>query len=335
MHTHDISSWSHDHAFGQERVRAGERRSKVVIALTAVMMVAEIAAGVAFGSMALLADGLHMASHAVAIGITVVAYVYARRHAFDARYSFGTGKVNALAGFGSAVLLVCFAALMAWESSVRLVHPVAIAFDQAIVVAVLGLAVNAVSAVVLGHGHDHGEAHDDDDDDDHDHGHDHGHEHAHGNDHHHDHNLRAAYLHVIADALTSLLAIFALVAGKFLGLDWLDPLMGIAGAILVARWSWGLLRDTSRVLLDRQAPGAMREQVRAAIEGNGGDARLADLHLWSIGPGIYAAALAVVAGAPETPDAYRRRLPAGLGLVHVTIEVQHCPHHGPAASEPV
>ncbi len=329
MHTHDISSWSHDHAFGQDRVRVGERRSKVVIALTAVMMVAEIAAGIAFGSMALLADGLHMASHAVAIGITVVAYIYARRHAFDARFSFGTGKVNALAGFGSAVLLVCFAALMAWESSVRLVNPIAIAFDQAIVVAVVGLVVNAVSAVVLGHGHDHGEAHDDDDDDHHEHDHEHEHTHGHGHAHHDDHNLRAAYLHVIADALTSLLAIFALVAGKFFGLDWLDPLMGIAGAILVARWSWGLLRDTSRVLLDRQAPRAMHDQVRAAIEGNGNDARLADLHLWSIGPGIYAAALAVVAGTPESPDAYRRRLPAGLGLVHVTVEVQHCPHHEP------
>lgn len=327
MHTHDISSWSHDHAFGQDRVRIGERRSKVVIALTAVMMVAEIAAGIAFGSMALLADGLHMASHALAIGITVVAYIYARRHAFDARFSFGTGKVNALAGFGSAVLLVCFAALMAWESSIRLVNPVVIAFDQAILVAIVGLVVNAVSAVVLGHGHghNHGEAHDDDDDDDHDRDHDHGHEHAH--DHHDDHNLRAAYLHVIADALTSLLAIFALVAGKFFGLDWLDPLMGIAGAILVARWSWGLLRDTAGVLLDRQAPRAIRERVRAAIEGGGDDARLADLHLWSIGPGIYAAALAVVAGTPQAPDAYRKRLPTGLGLVHVTIEVQHCPHH--------
>ncbi|MBE0530119.1 MAG: CDF family Co(II)/Ni(II) efflux transporter DmeF [Rhodospirillales bacterium] len=321
MHTHDISSWNHDHAFGQDRVRIGERRSKVVIALTAVMMVAEIAAGIAFGSMALLADGLHMASHALAIGITVVAYVYARRHAFDSRFSFGTGKVNALAGFGSAVLLVCFAALMAWESSIRLVNPVAIAFDQAILVAIAGLIVNAASAVVLGHGHDHGEAHDDDDH------HDHDHEHTHGHARHDDHNLRAAYLHVIADALTSVLAIFALVAGKFLGFDWLDPLMGIAGAILVARWSWGLLRDTARVLLDRQAPRAMRNQVRAAIEGSGDDARLADLHLWSIGPGIYAAALAVVASAPEAPDAYRRRLPAGLGLVHVTVEVQHCPHH--------
>jgi len=317
MHTRDISSWSHDHAFGQDRVRIGERRSKVVIALTAVMMVAEIAAGIAFGSMALLADGLHMASHALAIGITVAAYVYARRHAFDTRYSFGTGKVNALAGFGSAVLLVCFSALMAWESGMRLVRPVPIAFDQAILVAFLGLIINAVCAVILGHGH--GRRHEGP--------HCAGHDHSHTDSHHHDHNLRAAYLHVIADALTSLLAIFALLAGKFLGLDWLDPVIGIAGAILIARWSWGLLHQTARVLLDRQAPQEMREQVRAAIEGSGDDARLADLHLWSIGPGIYAAALAVVAGAPESPDAYRRRLPADLGLVHVTIEVQRCPQH--------
>jgi len=312
MHRHDIESWRHDHAFGQDQMRVGERRSKMVIALTAVMMVAEIAAGLAFGSMALLADGLHMASHAVAIGITVVAYVYARRHAFDTRYSFGTGKVNALAGFGSAVLLVCFAALMAWESSVRLANPVVIAFDQAILVAILGLVVNATCAVILGHGH--GESHEDEGS---------GHHHR----HRHDHNLRAAYFHVIADALTSVLAIIALLAGKYLGLNWLDPVMGIAGAVLIARWSWGLLRDTGRVLLDRQAPEAMRERVRAAIEGNGDNARLADLHMWSVGPGIYAAALAVVADAPEPPDDYRRRLPADLGLVHVTIEVQRCRGH--------
>lgn len=308
MHTHDIEFRRHDHSFGQEQVRAGERRSKLVIVLTAVMMVAEVAAGLAFGSMALLADGLHMASHATAIGITVVAYVYARRHAFDPRFSFGTGKVNALAGFGSAVLLVGFAAVMAWESADRLIHPVAIAFDYAIAVAVVGLIVNAASAMILGHG-------------DHDH-HEHGHGHAHD---HHDHNLRAAYLHVIADALTSVLAIVALLAGKFAGLNWLDPLMGIAGAILIARWSWGLLGDTAHVLLDRQAPEETQQRICAAIEDD--DARITDLHVWSIGPGIHAAALAIVAARPLSPDTYRERLPAGLGLSHVTIEVHCCPEH--------
>jgi cation diffusion facilitator family transporter len=308
MHTHDIETWQHDHSFGQERVRAGERRSKLVIALTAVMMVVEVAAGIAFGSMALLADGLHMASHATAIGITVVAYIYARRHAFDPRFSFGTGKVNALAGFGSAVLLVGFAAVMAWESIARLIHPVAIAFDHAIAVAVAGLIVNAVSAVILGHGGL-------------DHEHDHDHEHGHA--HHHDHNLRAAYLHVIADALTSVLAIVALLAGKFAGLNWLDPVMGIAGAILVARWSWGLLADTAHVLLDHQASEETRRHIRAAVEDD--DARIADLHVWSIGPGIHAAALAIVAARPLSPEAYRARLPAGLGISHVTVEVHRCP----------
>lgn len=323
MHTHDTESWRHDHSFGQERVRTGERRSKLVIAITAAMMVIEVAAGLAFGSMALLADGLHMASHATAIGITVVAYVYARRHAFDPRYSFGTGKVNALAGFGSAVLLVGFAAVMAWESTARLIHPVAIAFDHAIIVAVVGLIVNAASALILRHGHSH----------EHDHSHEHAHHHDPDHDHHedhghadhHDHNLRAAYLHVIADALTSLLAIVALLAGKFAGLAWLDPVMGIVGALLVARWSWGLLRDTAHVLLDRQASEETRRRIRDAIEDD--DARLTDLHVWSIGPGIHAVALAVVAARPLSPDVYRQRLPAGLGLRHVTIEVHQCPDH--------
>ena len=216
MHSHDTDDWTHEHSFGQEQVQAGERKTIAVILITAIMMVVEIAAGLAFGSMALLADGLHMASHTVAIGIAAFAYIYARRHAFDPRFNFGTGKVNALAGFGSAVLLVIFVLFMAWESVLRFVNPVDIAFNQAIVVAVIGLAVNGVSAVILSQspGHDHG------------HGHAHDHEHEHDHDHHHhDHNLRAAYIHVIADALTSLLAIFALLAGKYFGLNWLDPVM--------------------------------------------------------------------------------------------------------------
>ena len=325
MHSHDTDGWVHDHSFGQEQVRSGERKTITVILLTAVMMVVEIAAGMAFGSMALLADGLHMASHTAAIGIAAFAYVYARRHAFDSRFSFGTGKVNALAGFGSAVLLVVFALFMAWESTLRFINPVDIAFDQAIAVAVVGLVVNGISAVILGHSHDHGHDHK------HAHEHDHDHEHAHSDDHdRHDHNLRAAYFHVIADALTSVLAIVALLAGKYFGLNWLDPVMGIVGAILVGRWSYGLLRDTAQVLLDHQAPKDVRRRITTAIE-SGDTASVTDLHVWSIGPALRAAAVTVVSDAPQQPRFYRQLLPTDLGLVHVTIEVHRCPQADGAA----
>ncbi|MBL6946482.1 MAG: CDF family Co(II)/Ni(II) efflux transporter DmeF [Rhodospirillales bacterium] len=294
----------HSHSFGQEHVRDGERRTIIVIVITAVMMVVEIAAGLAFGSMALLADGLHMASHTVAIGITAFAYVYARKRAFDPRFSFGTGKVNALAGFGSAILLVVFAAFMAWESTERFFNPVEIAFNQAIIVAIVGLAVNAASALILGHSGEHEE---------------HGHSHGHG--HQHDHNLKAAYLHVIADALTSIFAIFALLAGKYFGLNWLDPLMGIVGAVLISKWSVGLIRDTAHVLLDHQAPEDVCREITAAIEAADGGASVSDLHVWSIGPGIRAAAISIVSNTPKSPSYYKELLPTDVGLEHITIEV--------------
>lgn len=304
MHNHDLQRWTHDHTFGQERRRPGERRTFVVIALTSVTMVVEIAAGVAFGSMVLLADGLHMASHAVALGVSAFAYVYARRHADDPRYSFGTGKVNTLGGFSGAVLLAVFSLTMVVESIDRLLNPVAIVFDHALVVAVLGLAVNGVSAVVLGR-----------DDPDHE-----AHEHGHA----HDHNLKSAYLHVLADALTSVIAIAALLVGKYFGLVWMDPAMGIVGALLVARWSAGLARSSGRVLLDRQGPPELRECLKRAIESDG-DGTVADLHLWSIGPGIYSLVMTVVADRPVSADVYRERLPDDMGLAHVSIEVQQCP----------
>jgi cation diffusion facilitator family transporter len=326
MHTHSLNEWRHDHVFGQDRVKPGEKRTLIVAGLTAVMMVAEIFAGIAFGSMALLADGLHMASHALALGIAMTAYVFARRMAGDERLSFGTGKINSLGGFTGALLLLIFAAAMSWESALRLMTPTSIAFNQAIFVAVVGLVVNIVSAVVLiggghdhhhDHGHDHGHAHDHDDHDDHDH-------------HHHDHNLRAAYLHVLADAMTSVLAIVALTTGKYFGWVWLDPVMGIVGAVLIFRWSYGLLRDTGKVLLDWQAPHAMCEPIRAALETNGD--RIADLHVWSVGPGIYAASISIVSHKPAMPDAYRSRLPHDLGIVHATIEVHQCPDKGVQAA---
>jgi cation diffusion facilitator family transporter len=316
-----LAHWRHDHSFGQDRRRPGERRTQLVIVITATMMVIEIAAGVLFGSMALLADGLHMASHAVALGINAYAYAYARRHAHDASYSFGTGKVNTLGGFTGAVLLAAFALLMASESVQRLVAPVPIAFNQAIWVAVLGLVVNGVSMLILGHHHGH--AHD------HDHDHDHDHEHPeHDHEAHegagHDHNLVSAYLHVLADALTSLLAIVALLAAKYFGLTWMDPFMGIVGAVLVARWSYGLLKATSAVLLDRSAAPEVCAAVKASVERVDGN-RVVDLHVWCIGLNLYSAVLTVVTPSPRAPEHYKSLLPQALNIVHATVEVHAAP----------
>ena len=294
MHDACEEASRHDHVFGQDQARPGEQQTRVVIALTAVTMVVEIGAGLAFGSMALLADGLHMASHTAALGVSAFAYAWVRRHAGDPVYSFGAGKMNALAGFSGAILLAGFAALMAWESVARLFRPVPVAFAQAIAVAVLGLAVNAVSALVL----TRAEAGD------------HAHDHAHGHEpgHHHDHNLRSAYLHVLADALTSVLAIVALAGGAFLGWSFLDPAMGVVGAAIVTRWSAGLLVESGRVLLDRQAPSTVLERIRLAVESRPGD-RVADLHVWQVAPGGWAAIVTVVSAEPLTPDGYRRLLP--------------------------
>jgi cation diffusion facilitator family transporter len=340
MRNETLRRWQHDHSFGQAAKRPGENRTLLVIAITATMMVVEISAGVAFGSMALLADGLHMASHAAALGINAFAYIYARRHAHDAAYSFGTGKVNTLGGFTGAVLLAGFALLMATESIQRLIAPVGIAFDQAIWVAVAGLVVNGLSLLILGHhhaeagegaaAHDHQDGHDDRHD--HDHHHDQRHvlahpQHRDAYEHHadvhahDDHNLLSAYLHVLADALTSLLAIFALLAAKYLDWLWMDPLMGIVGAVLVARWSFGLLRSTSAVLLDRTAPAPVCAAVRQSIEAVDGN-RIADLHVWCIGLNLYSALIVVVTPEPRPPSHYKDLLPIGLGLVHVAVEVQ-------------
>ena len=305
MHYENLHSWQHTHSFGQEHKREGERRTTFVIAITSTMMAVEIVTGIVFGSMALLADGLHMASHTTALFINVFAYIYARRHAHDTRYSFGTGKVNALGGFTGAVLLAVFALMMAWGSVDRLIHPVSIAFNQAIFVAIIGLIVNGVSVFILGHEENH--------DDEHEHF-----------DHHHDHNLRSAYFHVLADALTSILAIIALMAAKYFGLIWMDPLMGIVGAILVCQWSLGLLRATSSILLDRQGSVEFKTKIKKSIE-NAGDNLVADLHLWAIGPNIYGVIISIVTHNPEPPAYYKKLLPTDLGLAHVTVEVHQCP----------
>ncbi|MCI0516802.1 MAG: CDF family Co(II)/Ni(II) efflux transporter DmeF [Woeseiaceae bacterium] len=304
----DLKPWQHEHVFRQDQVKAGEKRTLLVAVLTAVMMVVEIVAGLAYGSMALLADGLHMASHATALGIAVLAYVLARRYATDSRFTFGTGKVNSLAGFASAVLLLGFAVVMVTESIDRLIDPVIISFNQAIVVAVFGLVVNGISAWVLvstpHHEHDH---------DDH-----------RGHVHHHDHNLRAAYLHVLADALTSVFAIVALLAGKYTGANWLDPAMGIVGAVLIARWSLGLIRDSAQILLDRQAGRDFEAPIRRAIEASSTD-RISDLHVWQIGHEIYAAEIAIVTSQPKPPQHYKSLIPQGLNIVHATVEVHGHP----------
>jgi cation diffusion facilitator family transporter len=314
MHRTNIQPWQHAHTFGHDQKRAGERKTVIVTVLTTVTMVVEIAAGIVFGSMALLADGLHMASHATALCINAFAYIYARRHSHDNRFTFGTGKVNTLGGFTGAVLLGFFALFMTWESTKRMISPVKIGFDQAIFVAVIGLVVNGISVLVLDFkraNRHHGGA---------------GHRH---HDHSHDHNLSSAYLHVLADALTSVLAVFALLAAKYFGLIWMDPLMGIIGAVLVTRWAVGLIRETSHILLDKAGPEHIQRKLREDIEKDG-DSKITDLHLWSVGPNIYSAVISVVASNTLEPDEYKSLIPSDLGLVHIAVEVHKCKEPQPS-----
>ena len=285
-------SWCHSPASPPDAARS-ERRTLYVILLTAVMMVIEIGAGYLYGSMALLADGWHMGTHVAALGISLFAYRYARRHADNPRFSFGSGKVPSLGGFASAIALGIVAVLMAVESGQRLLAPESIRFEEAIGVAVIGLLVNLVSAWML-HGGEH--------------------------QHQHDHNLRAAYFHVLADALTSVLAIVALLCGKALGWIWMDALMGIVGAVVILKWSASLLRDTSGVLLDDTANPELADSVQARIEQPPGT-RITDLHLWRIGPQRYAVIVSLVAAQPDSPEDYKQRLAGLKELVHITIEV--------------
>ncbi len=306
----------HHHVFLGAEHQRNERRVWLVIALTASMMVAEILAGKLYGSMALVADGWHMSTHAGAMLITALAYGYARRHAANPRFSFGTGKMGDLAGFASAVVLAIVALLIAWESFLRLTDPVPIRFEQAIAVAVIGLVVNLVSARLLHGGHEH-----------HHHGHDHGHDHHHADHDHahghygHDNNLRAAYLHVLADALTSVLAIAALLVGRSYGWLWADPAMGVVGALVIARWSWGLIRDAGGVLLDAPAEGPQVRQEIEDILAATGDT-LKDLHVWQIGPGHFAAIVSVASATPQPAQHYKALLLPVHELSHVTVEVQ-------------
>lgn len=317
MHANDLSPWQHAHAFDAGNP-AGERGTRLVMWLTAVMMVAEITAGLVFNSMALLADGFHMSSHAVAIGLSAFAYAAARRHAGDRRYAFGTWKIEVLGGFASAVFLLFIVALMVYGSVERLIRPQPIRYEEAIVVAIIGLAVNLLSAWILGAAHGHG----------HEHGH---HQRGHDDDaghHHHDLNLRSAYLHVIADALTSVLAIVALVGGWMLGWSWLDPIMGLVGAVVIAVWARRLIVDTAKVLLDREMDDPVVDEIRAAVEEGGRDieAGVADLHVWRVGKRAYACALTVVSHDPAlTATRVRQWLAQHDEVAHATIEVHACP----------
>ena len=314
-HDHSVERWRHDHSF--DRPDAGaERRVVLVLGLTLVTMFAEIAAGLLFNSMALLADGIHMGTHAGALAIAAFAYRYARAHHENPLFSFGTGKVASLAGFASAILLAVIALLTAAEAVARLVSPAAIDYDAALLVAVVGLGVNLVSALLLGHGHDHG----------HDHGHHHEHDPGHGHGHgrgHGDHNLHAAYLHVLADAATSVLAIVALVGARFQGWVWLDPVVALVGCGVIAWWVVGLLRDTSAVLLDRARTLSLHEDIRKAVESDG-DSEVTDLHVWRVGMRAQVAMLSVVTHQQRTPDHYKALIGRIPGLDHVTVEVNRC-----------
>jgi cation diffusion facilitator family transporter len=314
MHIHSLARHMHDHVFLGDKHEENERRTWFVVALTLVMMAGEIAAGSFFGSMALLADGWHMGTHAAALGIAGAAYLFARRQLGNTRFSFGTGKFGDLAAFSSALILGMIAVQIAYESVLRLISPVPIAYGEAIAVACLGFAVNLVSAWLLrgSHTHHHGHA------DAHHHDHDHHHH------HHRDNNFRAAYVHVLADAATSVLAISALVIGMLSGWTWTDPAVGLIGSVVIASWAYTLIRDAGSVLLDVSFDTRLERAIRARLEE--GDDRVTDLHVWQLGPGHCAAVISLVSDAPLQPAIYKERLHDLKGLSHVTVEVERCMH---------
>jgi cation diffusion facilitator family transporter len=304
MHIHTLQKWQHSHDFTAIH-HTGESRTTQVFLLTFITMGVEIVAGNIFGSMALLADGWHMGTHAAAFAISIFAYRYAKKNIGNPDFSFGTGKVSVLGGFASAVALAVIALIMVIESINRLYHPQTIHFNEAIFIAVTGLGINLICAFLL---QDH-----------------HNHEHTEKENHrHHDHNLRAAYLHVLADALTSLLAIIALFSGKYFGLNWMDPLMGIAGALVITRWSWGLLKDTSLILLDHSMEDENIIKIKKILEADS-DNRVSDVHIWRVGPDHYAAVISIVTHYPKPPEHYKRLLKSFKKVFHITIEVNPCP----------
>jgi cation diffusion facilitator family transporter len=333
MHSHSMSQWTHGHAFLGAHHGEHERRTWSVVALTAVMMVVEIVGGTVFGSIALVADGWHMGTHVAALAIAGLAYLFARRHMNDARFTLGTGKFGELAAFASAIILGMIALGIGYESVLRLLHPVAIHFREAVPIAALGLCVNLVSAWLLRESHDHAHGHADGYAAQHDHDHRDGDDHDHhaGHDlaqmgHHQDSNYRAAYVHVLADALTSVLTIAGLSAAWAFGWTFMDPVVGLIGMMVILSWGLSLVRSAGGVLLDTVPDPAMAQRIRDRIE-TGGD-RLADLHLWQLGPGHAAVIASVVSDTPQPPAIYKQRLQGLAGLSHVTIEVNQCVNVG-------
>ncbi len=331
MHTEHISDWIHDHVFDSSN-QAAEKSTRVVMWITAAMMVVEITAGWWYNSMALLADGWHMSSHAVAIGLSAFAYSAARRYARDPRFAFGTWKIEILGGFASAVFLLGVAGVMVFGSIERLLDPQPIHYKEAVIVAVIGLAVNIVCAMILGrvHHHDHDHSHH--------HGHHHGPQHAHAAPqtgasdpaHRHDLNLKSAYVHVIADAATSVLAIVALIGGWLWGWSWLDPVMGLLGAVLVAVWAKGLIAETSKILLDREMDHPVVEEIREVVQAISPDnnTTVTDLHVWRVGKRVYSCAMTVVTHDQSlTPTMIREAISIHEEIVHATIEIHLCPEH--------
>lgn len=325
MHSHSLENWTHDHNFLGAQHARNEQRTWLVVWLTLGMMVAEIVGGSLFGSMALLADGWHMSTHAVAIGIAALAYRYARRHADNPRFAFGTGKFGELAAFTSAVVLGMVAVMVAYESVLRMADPKPIAYGEAIAIAVIGLLVNLASAWLLREDHDH-----------HHHGHDHGHHHDHAHDHashdhdrphahqHRDNNLRAAYVHVLADAATSVMAIAALILARTFGWVWIDPVVGLVGSLVIASWAYGLIKNAGAVLIDVVPDSNVANHIRDRLEVEGD--RISDLHLWQVGPGHYSAIVTIVTDQPKPPASYKAKLGGLQQLSHVTVEVDQCLH---------
>jgi cation diffusion facilitator family transporter len=318
MHEHQLSNWQHPHNFVKIN-RKGELRTKWVLVLTFATMLVEITAGLQFHSMALLADGWHMATHVLAFIITLFAYRYSRLHEQDHTFAFSPAKVSFLGGFASSIALAVVAFMMIGESAIRLINPEQISFDEAILVACIGLVINLLSALLLSDHHDdhhhHHEAHD------HSHGGDKHHNHTHHK--HHDHNLRAAFFHVVADALTSVLAITALLAGKFYGWNWLDAVMGFAGAMIILYWAWGLIRETSPALLDQSVEPAYKQAIQDTLEADG-ECRVSDLHIWRLGATHQAAIIVLVTRFPKAPNYYKAKLANFVQLDHITVEVNGC-----------
>ncbi len=306
MHIRTLENYQTSHDFSVKNQK-GEQRTQYVLMLTSITMIVEIIGGTIYGSIALLADGWHMGTHVAAFMITLFAYRYSRKHANSPTYSFGTGKVNVLGGFASAIALAVVALVMLIESLQRIVDPQTIHFNESIFVAIIGLLINVFSAFLLKDDHDHH----------------HHHDHHHGHDHHHDHNLRAAYIHVIADAMTSVCAIVALLSGKFLGWNWLDPIMGIVGAVIITRWAYGLLKQTSPILLDASIEEEYKNRIKETIEKDS-DNRISDLHIWKVGANHYAAIISLVTHYPKSNQHYKGLLTEFNKLSHVTIETIKC-----------